>query len=226
MASYTNGTSDPVIKADPGAGTWNSSPKTLKMWALKRAIIHILPHAYVIIGDDATKHMAHYLGNGGANYTIDLADMVNDVRSAKLLYDAELAMAKQYVMTLPVGVANITSARATGGYNTKSENWNWFFAVGGYSAWGKGVATVARDSKGKQGYRMAFEYKFYDRYNWDKGKSVEIFGIKITDKFMAEFHRQGLAKEFDMFGSMKETVEWGTLSALPAPPAGGSRSGR
>jgi hypothetical protein len=37
---------------------------------------------------------------------------------------------------------------------------------------------------------------------------VEILTKVVTDNFMGEFHRQGLAKEFDMFGAVKKTVKW------------------
>jgi hypothetical protein len=53
-----------------------------------------------------------------------------------------------------------------------------------------------------------FEYKFFDRYNWDTGKKVELAGITITDVFMGEFHRQGLAKEFNCYGSFKRKLAW------------------
>ena len=65
MAKYKIGTSDPKIAPDVGAGVWNSTKATYEMIAKKVAILNILPHAYVIIGDDATKHMFHYLHNTG-----------------------------------------------------------------------------------------------------------------------------------------------------------------
>jgi hypothetical protein len=55
---------------------------------------------------------------------------------------------------------------------------------------------------------LNFEYKFYDRYNWDKGKSVTFAGITVTDEFMGEFHRQGLAQEFDCVGSFRRSFSW------------------
>lgn len=33
-----------------------------------------------------------------------------------------------------------------------------------------------------------------------RNKKVTYAGIEITDEFMGEFHRQGLAKEFKMYG--------------------------
>jgi hypothetical protein len=55
---------------------------------------------------------------------------------------------------------------------------------------------------------VEFEYKFYDRYNWDRGKAVTILGVTVTDQFMGTFHRMGLAQQFDMRGSVKKTVKW------------------
>jgi hypothetical protein len=65
-------------------------------------------------------------------------------------------------------------------------------------------------------YELDFEYKFYDRYNWDRGKSVEFAGITVTDESMGEFHRQGLAREFDCRGSFSRRFTW--KKGAPIPP--------
>lgn len=213
-AEYKVGTGDPPITPDPGAGIWNSSPKQATYLALGAAIVDILPLAYVTIGDDATKHMAHYLGNSGRAYTIDLEDMVADVPSARRRYEDEVAQMKQFVEMLGPGTFNIASQRANNGYNRKSENTNWFFAIGGYSSWGRGVAIVKDNPTGRQ-YEVDFEYRFYDRYNWDAGKSVTIGGITITDAFMGEFHREGLAQEFDCNGAFKRHFTWRKGDVIP-----------
>jgi hypothetical protein len=73
-------------------------------------------------------------------------------------------------------------------------------------------------------YEVDFEYRFFDRYNWDKGKSVTLAGITITDQFMGEFHRQGLAKEFNCFGSFKRRFTWKKGEAIARSqmhPSGG-----
>jgi hypothetical protein len=209
---YKIGTSDPTIGHDTGAGMWNSKPKTMKMRVLKSKIIEHLPFAYPVVGDDAVKHMYHYFSNSGIAYHIDLQDMVNDVLDARALYKDEVDSAKQFVNTLPVGIHNITTDTVAAGYNRKNQNWNWFYAVGGYSAWIKGIAKVEQDKSGKRKYRFDYEYKVVDRYNWDTGKQVDIFGVIITDKFMGEFHRQGMAKEFNMNGSIKTSIEWDSLN--------------
>lgn len=209
---YKIGDSDPIIKHDPGAGAWNSKSKTAKMLVLKSEIMEHLPHAAVVIGDDAAKHMFHYFLNKGTDYNIDLQDMINNTDSAKSLYDDESNRIKQFVNTLPVGTHSITTDTVTIGYNDKSLNWNWFYAVGGYSAWIKGDAKVEKDKNGNHKYRLDYEYKVADRYNWDLNKKIDIFGITITDKLMGEFHRMGLAKEFNMYGSIKTAIVWDSLN--------------
>jgi hypothetical protein len=173
----------------------------------KAAIRAIYPHAVAAIGWDATKNMEHYFGNSGDDLTLNIESMIRDVKGERDVYLAELLMARQFCQTLPVGTHQITSASTSGGYAKKSESWNWFFATGGYSSWGKGrvvVTKVANDFN----YELDFEYHFFDRYNWDGGKSVTIFGVTITDAFMGRFHREGLAKEYDMYGTMARNVKW------------------
>ena len=174
----------------------------------------------VIIGGDAARHMKHYMDNSGRDLRIDLEGMIDEVPTAKKHFENEVSQIKRYVETLPAGTHQITSTRAESAYNYKKENWNWFYAVGGYSTWGKGTATVSSSDARE----LEFEYKFFDRYNWDGGKEVTIGPITITDQFMAEFHRQGVAREFNMRGSIKRSFRWTKGSPIPSqqylPPGG------
>lgn len=81
----------------------------------------------------------------------------------------------------------------------------WYYAVGGFSVWGKGKAKVWKNG---QCFSMRFQFKFADRYNWDNGKDVKIKNKTITDEEMGEFHRQGIAKEFNMHGEVTESLSW------------------
>jgi LysM repeat protein len=170
----------------------------------------------IVVGPDAALHMSHYLWNTGADLTIRLRNMVDDVPSAKTLYDEELQRARDFAQTFPDGSHTFTSANGINGYNRQAESRNWFFAIGGYTVWGKGSVSVS-SAGGMRTFVMNFEYKFYDRYNWDGGKSVTLAGITINDEFMGEFHRQGLAKEFDCFGSITDSFTWTRAGASPSP---------
>jgi hypothetical protein len=212
------GTGDPKITPDPGAGIWNSKATTVTAMVQRELILEVLPprgsSSSLFIGDDAAMHMKHYLDNSGRTLTIDLEGMVDEVPTAKARFQNEVSQAKTFVESLNAGTSEITSKNAESAYNFKKESYNWFFAVGGYSTWGKGTATV-KDVAGVRHCELEFEYKFYDRYNWDNGKKVEIAGITITDEFMGEFHRQGLAQEFDMVGSFRRSFRWKRGDPIP-----------
>lgn len=228
---YKIGVDDPRIIPDQGAGIWRSVEISYSTVVQKAFIIKVLPVAEFSIGFDAVKHMEHYFKGSGLDLPINLVKMINNVSSAKRFYELEVNQAIKYVEQLPQGTHNITSIRTQGGYNTKNESKNWYFAVGGYSVWGKGKAIVSKSISGRE-YKLEFEYKFFDRYNWDKGKKVEINipvfneGLEITDEFMADFHRQGLAREYNLVGSFKKTFNWKhgeLISSAKMKPEPGSR---
>jgi nucleoid-associated protein YgaU len=242
---YVLGTEDPYLKPDKGAGEWNQKAPTLKMQVVKRVMMLLLGQgARFMGGEDAAKHLRHYFSNEGGKVEIDLEKMVREVGIAKAALDKQLKAAKAFVETLPVGTHQFTSQ--TGSRNHAIgmvDSKNWFFAVASYSTWGKGTAVV-RLAGGVTEYKMDFDYKMYDRYNWDGGKSVVIppsilkdrlsqsidedreiplgvdgvtltnMGLHVTDKAMGEFHRMGLAKEFDAVGALHRVEKW-TGTAKP-----------
>ena len=215
---YKLGTGDPRITHDAGAGAFNSKPSEYTYIALKAAILALLPpvsnNAAVITGPNAAHHMKHYLGVSGNRLTINLEGMITSGPTAKGRFRNEIAQAQNFVEKLPVGTHRITSKTAESAYNYKSESRDWYFAIGGYSTWGKGTATVTNGPAGKE-FELVFDYKFEDKYNWDGGKSVTLGGITITDEFMAEFHRQGLAQEYICAGSLRRTFKWKVGEAIP-----------
>lgn len=216
---------DPYLKPDVGAGVWGSKlPNPLMMQAkvlIQEALIPIW-----VAWPDASQNVMWYFANTGWDKTIDLEGMVNEVPSSNKRYGLELKEAKDFAETLPEGIHQFTSAKARSGYNMQGENNNWFFAIGGHWTWSKGTATVFNKG-GWKNIHLNWEYKFWDRYNWDGGKSVTLpGGLVVTDEMMGEFHRQGLACEYNCKGSMKATWVWQMPMDAPAvpvapPPAGG-----
>ena len=133
--------------------------------------------------------------------------MIRNVPSAQSLFTDVWHLAAAFVGDLPVGRYDFTMRRRQEGYNGKAENLNWYLAIGGYSSWGKGKVHVEQFG-GQRRYDFDFEYRFFDRYNWDKDKSVDLGPVTIDDEFMGEFHKQGLAKEFNCWGSLKRRFVW------------------
>ena len=123
--------------------------------------------------------------------------------------EIEFRQAQAFLQTLPVGRHQFTSIFGEPGYNLREENADWFFAIGGYTRWGKGEAVISIDpTLNLRHYEVDFEYRVFDRYNWDGGKAVTIAGHVITDEFMGEFQRQGLAREYDCYGSVHRKLVW------------------
>ena len=137
---------------------------------------------------------------------VPVQKMIDDVPNAKGALEDELAEAMSFVENnLRSGVAYITSGSVISPGIPRSQSLNWYLAVAGYKAWGKGLASVSCDGT----CVLEFEYKVYDRYNFDGGKNADIHGgINVPDELLAEFHRQGLAREYDLIGTVKKTVSW------------------
>lgn len=226
---YMVGRSIPPINADLGAGPWNSKPREQSYVALRDAVVTALPHLSSTCGEDAVIHLSHFFKNTGNPLTINLEGMLDQVPSASRNYRLEVLQAQKFVESLPAGRHSITSRRVEGGYNGSAENRNWYLATGGYVRWGTGSVEVM-DGSGNRSYSLDFEYHVYDRYNWDGGKQIKLFGVTITDEFMGEFHRQGLAREFDCWGKVRRFFNWihgqgikESAFSTPPEPAGETR---
>jgi hypothetical protein len=215
---YTEGVHDPVPAPDKGAGAWRSVPVTLRSAAIKLAI-NATPAFYgatlVGIGVNASRHLVHYFGGSGRDYKIDLEAMFKDnafVR--KNVLEFELDCLADYIDSCPPGTWAITCKQVIQNgytYNTKEHSKDWYFAVGGFGVWTKARARIPERGK----IHADIELKFFDRYNWDGGKKVEIAGITVTDEFMGDFHREGLAKEFNCVGAVKRRMSWERFSRIP-----------
>lgn len=162
------------------------------------------------IGPDATRHMRHYMNNTGNELRLDLSRLLQRSVQLKRQFDQELAEAQRFVETLEPGRHSLSSQRLAQGYFRQSDDRNLFFAIGGYSYWGMGEVELMRDPPDSEDLRaeMDFSFHFFDRYNWDGGKKVEIAGVTITDAFMQQFHRQCYAREYDVRGIHRQRVVW------------------
>ena len=218
---YKEGTDDPIPKTDKGAGAWKSAPLTLRSMAIKVAIT-AQPFFYGAtmagIGVNATRHLVHYFGNTGRDYKIDLEGMFADNKHAREnVLEFEIGCMADYIDTCPDGTWSITCKQVIQNdytYNTKEHSKDWYFAIGGYGVWTKAKARIP--FKGK--VHADIELKFFDRYNWDGNKKVDIAGLEITDEFMGDFHREGLAREFNCVGSLKRKLSWERFTRVPLKP--------
>lgn len=231
MPDYVIAPNPPPGGADAGSGAWCSAPQTAQFLVYKRALQMALDtHALDLsIGADAVAHMRHFMNNTGNDYALNMSDLMGKSAQLRQHANEERALAKAFSETLAPGRYRINSARRGHGYFRQREDSNLFFAIGGYSYWGQGDLLVQETSVGPRAhrtYQLDFEFHFYDRYNWDAGKAVQIAGIEITDGFMQNFHRQCYAREFDIKGQTKERLNWdqgGQFAGLALPTAAPSR---
>jgi hypothetical protein len=228
MPLYILSDKPPTINPDRGSGPWCSAPQTADMLVYKRAIEFALDTRAVdlAIGADAVLHMRQYLNNTGNDLRLNVAALMQKSKQLREHYTDELRVAKAFCETLPPGRHAISSSKLGAGYFRQSEDTNLYFAIGGYSFWGQGKLNVnSHNRESLREYVLEFEFHFFDRYNWDAGKSVSIAGMKITDDFMQKFHRQCYAREYDVRGLAKDRVTWSSkVAASTAQPAAPMRN--
>lgn len=207
MPNYIIGPQDPVLISDKGSGKWCSMLQTGIFLIYKRGIELALAVKLgnLVAGEGATRHLKHFFDNVGSTLTIDLQKMTKTIKYLGELYETELNKAKAFSQTLNDGHHYITSKTYQKGYFDKMDDKNAFYAIGGFFYWGKGVVDVQSFGKSKK-HILNFEFKLFDRYNWDNDKK---FGLKdIDDNFMQKFHKQCYAREFDVIGSYQKTYWW------------------
>ncbi|WP_424861827.1 hypothetical protein [Streptomyces sp. MMS24-I29] len=165
--------------------------------------------------NDAARHMAHYLGNSGADMDLPVDKMMSDVpdfrdhieRSIREHQDEWREQALEEFrknggrpVSMPVETANRDFTFE------KDVNNNWFYAVGSTRSNVTGVVTVVPDANGEPKVGLDYQANAWDRYNWDENKGVTIEvpvigDMSIPDGQMARLHTTGIAREFDMSGS-------------------------
>ena len=218
MPLYISSDKSPAIKPDRGSGSWCSAPQTAEFLVYKRAIQFALDtHAVdLAIGPDAVSHMRQYFSSTGNDLVLDVPAVMRKSKQLRIHYDDELREAKAFCEMLSTGRHAISSSKLGSGYFRQAEDRNLFFAIGGYSFWGQGIVNIVdRDRESLREYTLDFELHFYDRYNWDTGKSVSIAGITVADDFMQKFHLQCYAREYDVKGVGRDRVTWTATRSSP-----------
>lgn len=184
----------------------------------------------------AASHLRHYFENhkGTDADPLDIKygdDMMEYFMSIapklRANFDAELKEAKSYCEEFssthsPDEMYDITSGTvARGDFN--GDNDDLFFAIGGYQYWGKGRFSFTEeqggdkynfyDSRNHKQYQRAryfytlnFNFIFFDRYNWNKGQRADFY--TPSDDTMGQYHKPGLAREYNIWGSFRLLIEW------------------
>lgn len=198
-----------------GSGEYGREKPTAKDHAVHQAA-SMFATACAPFWPDASKNLQHFLGNTGDPQPIDVDGMLNDLPELKNHSKKEVEnLAKQAVedaknagMTEPHTYPFDSSW--DGMDIDKSANPNWYYATGKYQTATDGTITVYPPKDGSSTWTYKYNYRTHvaDRYNWDGGKSTNIFGFRIEDKQLQRLHTVGLAKEYDLSG--ESSIESGS----------------
>lgn len=167
-------------------------------------------------------HMQHFLNNSGEPLTVSVDDMLDDmpVFKSKVEFRYENEIIPQINQKLrsdyhgePLEF-HVTIPWKSNFYPDRSENKNWYYAVGGFSYAQTAYVRVTPALDGTPNVEVISQVHMFDRYNWDQGKSVTIpsSGIEwidnstiandhITDEEMGRLHGTGIAQEYDLTGT-------------------------
>jgi hypothetical protein len=195
----------PELRAGPGAGEWNSERPRPDNVVLARSAKSYLgtSDARQRYGDEAAGTFRHYFDNDGAVYAVSLPKLLNDVPRVFALYENLMKQARAAVTARSRGTHLFSMREAAVTSIDRAEDENWYLAVAGFSYWISGSLVLGDDDS----VGGTVTLHLWDRYDWDPGVVIPIstpFGrVDVDQDRVGEFHRQGLAREFDTTGSLE-----------------------
>jgi len=220
----------PRPSSDAGAGEWGSEP-----WYStgNDRVVKDLAYAAADFADhvkgwgNAADNLRHYLGNSGDTQVIDPDRIAGDVSQFQRHLETQVqnaveATAEQAVVDGDFGCPIPFITGWSGFYIDSGMSQDWFYALGGLSTAATGLVTVTQGNPPR--VEVRFQSHLFDRYNWDEGKSTQIGPFTITDEQLAELHRAGVAREYDVVGST-ETHSYSCVLGSSCSTTVGSGSG-
>ncbi|MFI1938863.1 hypothetical protein ACH44C_17055 [Streptomyces purpureus] len=208
---------------DPGAGAFGvEEPTARDYWILSQA--KLLEGGGDLMGQNgASRNMSHYLSASGKPLTVDVDRFLHDepqlgasITTNHL--DLNQAAWRQQALDAyeksggkPVAIP--VESKATG--QQLQPGTEWYHAINGHQQSVSGVVSVTPGADGKPKVSLDYQVNVWDRYNWDKGKGIDIGPWHIPDEDMARLHKTGLAQEYDMRGS--SSVRHQDLTEPPGP---------
>ncbi len=213
----TLGSAPPVISSlGAGAGKYSSQKASLEMKSYSIAISSALRSGLIHkkFGSEAAEHLKHYFENSGTSLVIDAEKLIKDSKFARQHFQKLYLAAKGFLYTLPEGEHNFVS-RLADTIEVKDSG-SWYLALGIYHGFVNVNARISKQSNGTKNYAWVFSYQVRDIYDWDSGPINPLFplgktvGLKVelSNHFLGEFHRQGLAQEYKVSGVIRRFERW------------------
>ncbi len=197
------GSASPRIRADSGSGQWGSEMPEKSSYLKKQGIVQsVIPYARLLY-PDAADHLQHFFDNTGTDYQVNLQRIVETTDAGRDLYLSQRNAAMDFATAHAVDGAPLSFVSQILEQRRFSNDENWMRASGTFSGWSNATITKNGDQ-----YSMDFDLHYFDPYNWNTGQSFPSFGVDVKDSSMALFHRQGLAKDYNLVGSLPLTITW------------------
>lgn len=219
-----DGVGKPVIANKPGLPGFPTAPTPPKTGdgsgahgvrspgigdRLSEQVAYRLADAADAIGlNNAARHMRHYLGNSGGTLAVDPTVMRRDMPAIARAMDASFDAQIRDVAQVKVAgefrgkpMEFQITAPWNGGYATKGQSQDWFYAIGGFSYAHTANVRVTANKDGSAHVEITSSVHVFDRYNWDGGKAVTIGPVTVTDEQLGKMHKVGLAQEFEVRGT-------------------------
>ncbi|MFF3552893.1 hypothetical protein ACWD4V_11380 [Streptomyces tsukubensis] len=229
------------VATDRGMGRHGSAGKGFDDYLTNGKIKSMADAADALGMTDASRHLRHYYRNSGDPLELPVDKMLKDDAGLRTrIGDEVAAKSPQWREDAleefrrnggrPVSVR--VETRPEDYSFDQGENPNWFYAVGSARTNVTGVVTVVPDEQGRPKVDLDYQVNAWDRYNWDKGKGVEIGPVKIPDGEMGRQHTVGMAQEYDMAGSSSvqrhslggDRPDDGPVALPPDPGRNGGRT--
>ncbi len=200
--------SPPAPESGDGSASHGSVAATAQDYANRELFFGVADGADAVGMDNAARNMRHYLDNSGQSLNVDPGAMLNELPGLRgkaniafqndLINEANRRIENGYAGQ-PMRFQLTTPWR--GYYAGKAESQDRFYATGGFSyAYGADV-TVTPGADGKPYVSVDYQMHVFDRYNWDKGKGVDIGPFRVGDAQLGRLHEAGIAKEYELRGS-------------------------
>ena len=201
--AFVLGSSGPKKRVDLGSGQWGSETPEISSYFKKGFVEQtILPYARLIY-PDAADHLRHYFGNTGLDYRVNLQRIVETTDAGRDFYLSQQNAAMNFASDNAVEGIPLSFSSQRMEQRRFSGDENWMRASGTFSGWSN--ATVVRTGNS---FSMNFDLHYFDPYNWNNGQEFTSFGVDVKDDFMAAFHKQGLAREFNLVGLLPLKITW------------------
>ncbi len=168
---------------------------------------------------NASALMAHFLGNTGEDFVIDMDTFLKDENALKTRNE-ELTKALRACEVLAREGESISvyQIEELVHHNLSGD---WYYAVGSYFT----NINVQNLTVNGNIYTATINYNITDFYNWDFSDSNPVFsGLlgtftnNISPKDLHELHRAGEAQEFLSHGEISYTISWVKGSSVSSIP--------